>query len=277
MNAFALHHAANDREALRWSSCAIAIAALHAGLIAAALAWYHQPPQPGVSLPAIMVDMSPVSASPEASQLDLAPGPLMQQADASPPDEAKAEPVQEEMIPPTPVQENPIVAAPPEQKVQPKPEPPKPVKAEAKPKPAPVKPKVVRAEAKKPSDAPPAPRTSAPQRAERIAPSASNASPGASAAAVATYNRLVAAHLQRFKQYPPQAKSAGQQGVARLSFTLGRGGQVLSSRLGGSSGHAALDAETMAMVRRAQPFPPFPTEMKQASVSFSVPVSFSIR
>jgi len=94
---------------------------------------------------------------------------------------------------------------------------------------------------------------------------------------VASYNQLVAAHLQRFKQYPPGAKAAGQQGVSRLSFTLGRGGQVLGSRLGGSSGHAALDAETMAMVHRAQPFPPFPPDMKQGSMSFSVPVSFSIR
>jgi protein TonB len=31
------------------------------------------------------------------------------------------------------------------------------------------------------------------------------------------------------------------------------------------------------MVRRAQPFPAFPPEMKQASMSFSVPVRFSIR
>ena len=278
MNAFALHHDTDDHPALRWGSSAVAIAALHAALIAAALTWYNQPPPPGVSLPAIMVDLSPVTSSPDSSQLDLAPGPVMQQADASPPqEEANTEPVKEEMIPPTPVQENPVVAAPPEQKTQPTPEPPKPVKTETKAKPTPVKPKVVRADAKRPSDAPPAPRTTAPQRAERQAPAASNISAGASAAAAASYNRMVAAHLQRFKQYPAAAKAAGQQGVARLSFTLGRGGQVLASRLGGSSGHAALDAETLAMVRRAQPFPPSPADMKQASMSFSVPVSFSIR
>ena len=84
-------------------------------------------------------------------------------------------------------------------------------------------------------------------------------------------------HLQRFKQYPPAAKAAGQQGVSRLRFSLSRSGQVLSSGLGGSSGHAALDAETLAMVRRAQPFPAFPPDMKQASMSFSVPIQFSVR
>jgi protein TonB len=52
---------------------------------------------------------------------------------------------------------------------------------------------------------------------------------------------------------------------------------VLSSRLAGSSGHAALDGETLAMVRRAQPFPSFPPEMKQGTMGFNVPVQFSIR
>jgi protein TonB len=202
---------------------------------------------------------------------------VMQQADASPPPEpAKQETVQEP-IAPTPLQEKPEVEAPPEQKTQPAPSKPEPTKITPEPKPAPVKPSVVRVEAKKPTEAPPAPRSTAAPRAERQAPAASAISAGASAAVIASYNQLVAAHLQRFKQYPPGAKAAGEQGTARLSFSLGRGGQVLGSRLAGSSGHAALDGETLAMVRRAQPFPGFPPEMKQASMSFNVPVQFSIR
>ena len=31
------------------------------------------------------------------------------------------------------------------------------------------------------------------------------------------------------------------------------------------------------MVRRAQPFPAFPPDMKQASMSFNVPIQFSVR
>ena len=157
--------------------------------------------------------------------------------------------------------------------MQPATEPAKPV-PEAKP--TPVKPKVVRPEAKKPTDAPPAPRTTASPKAERQAPAASAANAGA-AAALASYRQMVAAHLQRFKQYPPAAKAAGQQGTTRISFTLGRSGAVLSASLGGSSGHSALDAETLAMVRRAQPFPAFPADVKQASMPFSAPVAFYIR
>jgi protein TonB len=277
MNAFVLHDVGDQSGVLRWGASAAAIVALHTALLALGLAWYTQHPLPGITMPAIVVDMAPASSSPQPTPMDLAPGPVMQQADASPPPEPASQQAVEEQIAPTPPQEKPEVVAPPEQKTEPAPPKPEPAKIVPERKPAPVKPNVVRAEAKKPTEAPPAPRTTAAPRAERQAPAASAISAGASAAVMASYNQLVAAHLQRFKQYPPGAKAAGEQGTARLSFSLGRGGQVLGSRLAGSSGHAALDGETLAMVRRAQPFPGFPPEMKQGSMSFNVPVQFSIR
>ena len=93
---------------------------------------------------------------------------------------------------------------------------------------------------------------------------------------VAIYRDRLAAHLQRFKRYPAAARAAGEQGTALLSFTVSRGGRVLSSRLARSSGHRTLDAETMAMIRRAQPLPAFPPEVTQGSMSFTVPVRFAI-
>jgi protein TonB len=272
MSALALHDVSDQAEIRRWGVSALVIVAAHAALIALAMNWTTQRPSPGVSLPVIMVDMASVSSSPQPTPMDLAPGPVMQAADASPPEAATQQAI-EEQIAPTPPQEKPDVVAPPEQKhATPKPEP---AKLVSDRKPVPVKPKAARPEAKKPVDAPPAPRTAAAPRAERQSPAASAVS--ASAAAVASYKQMVAAHLQRFKQYPPGAKAAGQQGTARVSFTLGRGGQVLSAGLDGSSGHSALDAETLAMVRRAQPFPPFPSDVKQGSMSFSAPVAFYIR
>jgi protein TonB len=276
VNAFALHDLSDQAAVRRWGTSAFAIVAAHAALIAVAMSWTSQRPTPGVSMPAIMVDMAPVSSAPQPTPMDLAPGPVMQQADASPPEPAVAQAVQEQVAP-TPPQEKPEVVAPPEQKIEPAPPKPEPAKVEPEKKPSPVKPKVVRAEAKKPTEAPPAPRTTASPRAERQGPAASIASTGASAAAVASYNQLVLAHLRRFKQYPPEAKAAGIQGVGRVNFTLSRSGQVMASKLVGSTGHAALDAESMATLRRAQPFPPFPPDMKQASMSFTMPVSFGLR
>src|SRR5258708_40201705 len=119
MNAFVLHDV-GDQGVLRWGASAAAIVALHAALLALGLAWYTQHPLPGITMPAIMVDMAPASSSPQSTPLDLAPGPVMQQADASPPEPAQQQAV-EERIAPTPPQEKPEVVAPPEQKTEPMP------------------------------------------------------------------------------------------------------------------------------------------------------------
>lgn len=286
MNAFTLHMPTGN-SGLRWAGSAIAIVAIHAGLIAAGVALYQNHEPPGVTMPAIMIDMAPATAAPQTQPLDVAPGPEMQQAEApsAPPPEPEPIPQQqvEEQIPPTPLMEKPVVEAPPEKKTEPTPPPPEQAKVEPeRPKPTPVKPKPtpVRKEVKKkPSETTPAPQTTAAPRAEQQAARAAAAATAGAAAAAAlpSYRDRLAAHLQRYKEYPSEAKSMGKQGVAMLSFTVSRNGQVLGSRLAGSSGVPALDAETMAMIRRAQPLPSFPPEMTQASLSFTVPIRFSIR
>lgn len=187
-NAFALHLPLDEREVARWSVSATAIVAAHAAIIALALAWLTQPPtEPGVNSPAILIDLAPVTSAPQSMPLDLAPGPVMQQADASPPEPVQQQAI-EETIAPTPPQQKPDVVAPPEQKLEltsAKREPAKIVPIE---KPVPVKPKMVRPEAKRPSDAMPAPRTSAPPRAEREALPVSAMSAGAVAPMIASYS-----------------------------------------------------------------------------------------
>jgi protein TonB len=272
MNAHALHDAGGDARLRRWGLSAATILAAHAALLALGMSWSTAPP-PGVTVPAILIDLTPITSSPEISETELPPGPAMQEADASPPEPAAAQPAQEE-IAPTPLQEKPEVAAPPEQKSQPTPAKPEPAKLVPEQKPEPTKPKVVRREAKKPSEATPAPRTSAPSRAERRAPTASAISAGEVASVIASYNQRVRAHLQRFHSVPP---GSGRSGVAHVVFALGRGGQVQSARLAGSSGNPAFDARALAEVRQASPFPAFPSEITQGSMGFNVPVAFIVR
>jgi TonB family protein len=88
------------------------------------------------------------------------------------------------------------------------------------------------------------------------------------------YRGIVAAHLARYKQFPADARSHGDQGVASVTFTLSGSGSVTSARLARSSGIASLDREVTAMVRRASPFPPPPDGR---SASFTVPISFRVR
>jgi protein TonB len=51
----------------------------------------------------------------------------------------------------------------------------------------------------------------------------------------------------------------------------------MSTKLLRSSGSAALDNETLELVRRAQPFPPPPRELAGVEISLSVPIKFNIR
>ncbi len=273
-NAFALYDIADERKLVRWSGSALTIVMLHAAAATLALTWLtRSPPEQGVMMPAVLVDLAPVTSAPQTTPLDIAPGPVMQEADASPPEPVQQQ-VVEETIAPTPPQEKPDVVAPPEHKLEPAQEKPEPAKIVPAEKPLPTKPKVVRPDAKRPSDATPAPRTSAPPRAERQAPMASAMSAGEVASVIASYNQRVRAHLMRFHSYPSGGN--GQRGVARLSFTLSRSGQVTGSRAGGS-GVAAFDAQAMSMIRQASPFPPFPAEIKNGSMSFSIPVEFTVR
>ena len=268
MSALVLYGPTERSSLPRWSAAAIIVVLLHAALISAGALWYVQNQTAGTPLPPILVDLVPVSASPETQPLDLAPGPAMQEAP-----EPQAQPIpepelKEELIPPTPLQEKPVVVAPPEQKEERK------VKTEQQPRsePKPIK------QAKKQSEKPPAPTTAASPKAEQRAPPASSAVGAASsAAAAASYRQLISAHIQRFKQFPPSSRAAGEQGVPRVSFTIDRSGRLLSVSLIGRSGFAALDADATATIRRAQPMPPFPAEMKQGRETFNVGLNYTLR
>ena len=98
-----------------------------------------------------------------------------------------------------------------------------------------------------------------------------------SAAVVHRWESELVAHIERFKRYPQEARSRGEQGIARVAFTIDHDGHLLASRIVQSSGSAALDQETLEMLTRAQPMPRPPGEMKDPQLSFVVPVRFNIR
>ena len=86
--------------------------------------------------------------------------------------------------------------------------------------------------------------------------------PAQSRAKVETWNSAVAKLLERNKrQYPADARARDEQGVTQLAFRVDRDGHLISSRIVKSSGSTALNAEVIALLQRAQPFPPPPPEL----------------
>lgn len=84
--------------------------------------------------------------------------------------------------------------------------------------------------------------------------------------------RQIVARLEDKK--PTETLGLKQPATAQVSFTVGRDGTIVSKAIAKTSGVAAVDAEALAMLERAQPFPPMPATMSGATLSFSLPLRF---
>jgi protein TonB len=98
-----------------------------------------------------------------------------------------------------------------------------------------------------------------------------------SAAIIHRWESELVAHIERFKRYPAEARARGDQGLARVTFTIDHDGWVRASRVVQSSGSVELDHEALAMLARAQPVPRPPNRVPSSGLSFTVPVRFNIR
>jgi protein TonB len=90
----------------------------------------------------------------------------------------------------------------------------------------------------------------------------------------ARWQSRLMAHLERRKRYPAAARGRREEGVVHVWFTIDAAGNVLSARITRSSGHEALDAEVLALVRRASPVPAPPSGAPRA---ITAPVEFHVR
>jgi len=111
--------------------------------------------------------------------------------------------------------------------------------------------------------------TAPPARPAPPAPRASSGQP--------TWQGLVLGALDKHKRFPRDAQYNRQQGVPYIRFVMDRDGRVLSSQLERSSGFRSLDAEAVALPRRAQPLPMPPDEVPGQTIELVVPVEFYIR
>jgi protein TonB len=119
---------------------------------------------------------------------------------------------------------------------------------------------------------------SAPSTAENKAERAAAPMPGASSRnpdAVPNWKSRLVARLERYKRAPAEAPNAS--GIATLAFSVDRSGGVHRARIARSSGSNLLDAETLALVERAAPLPPPPTDVPGSLIAVEVPIRYNMR
>lgn len=88
----------------------------------------------------------------------------------------------------------------------------------------------------------------------------------------ATWQRELAAHLDKNKRYPADRTQRDAQIV--VTFVLDRTGHVLSASIAQSSGDTSFDTAALAMMRRADPVPSPPALVADEGLSFTLPVNF---
>ena len=271
--------ASGRRDVTRWSLSFLLVVMLHGG---GALALLTHQDRGEVAEPssAVVVDFATLPMV-DAPPRDIAPGIEQVQTEAAPPPaEAKPDPIREaepvrESVPvrlaearpveltevkpvaedPVPIRELPVVADAEVTVATVVPPPPAQVVEEKK-------------EEEEKSEQPAPALATAP---ETTAPSAATVH----SASLTSWKIRIATHLQRYKRYPLAAAARGQQGTAELQFTVDRNGHVMSASLQRGSGHALLDEETLALIRRAQPLPRPPGDVAGHDFTFTVPVRFS--
>jgi protein TonB len=245
------------REAARWIGAFVFVLALHAGAIRIALGWVNSEVPYAPPPAAIMLELAPVPAAPEATPTEAPPGPELSEVIPEPEE-------------PPPVEMPPPVLA---EVTLPEPEPPPPVDLKPPPPPKPIEKKVEKK--------PPQPRVQAPQAAPEQAQTAAAPMPGASADppsnTLPTWKGLLLRHLERHKRYPSESQRARHEGVTYVRFTMSRDGRVIAMRLERASGFAALDQEGLDLLQRAQPLPPLPQDQPGESLEIVVPIQFFLK
>ncbi|HWV79894.1 MAG TPA: energy transducer TonB [Hyphomicrobiaceae bacterium] len=92
-----------------------------------------------------------------------------------------------------------------------------------------------------------------------------------------TWSKALMNHLSRHRRYPAEARRAGHQGAVQVRFKIDRKGKVLSAQVIKASRSSSLDAEAVAMLKRASPLPQPPDDFGGETVELVIPIEFTIK
>jgi len=95
--------------------------------------------------------------------------------------------------------------------------------------------------------------------------------------AMLRYQDMVKQKIESCRRYPNWAKKQGFEGTVHIKFTILSTGFVKNIKIIKPSGFNILDKEAISTIKRAQPFPPIPEEMKVSSLTMKVSVVFTLQ
>ncbi|MDL1957739.1 MAG: energy transducer TonB [Candidatus Desulfofervidus auxilii] len=94
---------------------------------------------------------------------------------------------------------------------------------------------------------------------------------------ISYYLQLVKQKIEKNKRYPLLARNKGIEGEVLLKFEILKNGKVKSIKIVKSSHYQILDKAAIESIKKANPFPPFPKELKENSLIINISLRFELK
>ena len=90
------------------------------------------------------------------------------------------------------------------------------------------------------------------------------------------FRKQIRHKVGKAKYYPRMAQRLGFEGKPVVSFTLGVKGELLDLRLAQASTYSLLNEAALETIRRGTPYPPIPGPLGKKSISFDLPILYTL-
>lgn len=91
------------------------------------------------------------------------------------------------------------------------------------------------------------------------------------------YQQLIKQKIEENKRYPLLARNKGIEGKVWVKFEILKDGKVKDIKVVKSSHHQILDKAAIESIKKANPFPPFPEELKESSLIINICLRFELK
>ena len=115
------------------------------------------------------------------------------------------------------------------------------------------------------------------QEDKKILPNDQSSEGEYSEESIQLYSSQIKQIIEFYKNYPRMEKNLGREGFVKISFTIFPDGSIANLNLIQPNVYEGFNQATIRTVQKAQPFPPFPSEIHLDSLLFEFDIEYSLK
>lgn len=94
---------------------------------------------------------------------------------------------------------------------------------------------------------------------------------------ISDYLYLIREKIEKNKEYPFIAKIKNIEGTVKVTFSIQPNGEISEIKIIESSGYEILDEAAVLAIKRCNPFPPLPEELKISDLKIKVDIIYNLK